>query len=298
MGSRGVGEPGVAAPDGPEADLGELVDARARLLRSRGRGDSSVVALTEDLAEALAEGQAVRCLAPGSSSEDRALAVSLARREPVHPPATDAERERRLAPDRMVFVVEHPRLAGRPMNALWVALCTGVPDTLTEVLDPGTAPVDPSAADTAVMYSIWNAEEGLAGIGAGRRLVAGAAAALLAQPTGISTVTTMSPIPGFRAWQECRDPASDRLAACARYLTSFREDGRLIDPVARFHMGNGARLWRLLPRADPSPRGEERSWGIMANYRYHPEDSTANAAALSDRRPAVGPGVASLLGGA
>jgi hypothetical protein len=60
-------------------------------------------------------------------------------------------------------------------------------------------------------------------------------------------------------------------------------------------MGNGARLLRVLPGADPSPQGMERSWGVMANYRYAAEDRAANRAALAAGRPAIGDEVAALL---
>ena len=116
----------------------------------------------------------------------------------------------------------------------------------------------------------------------------------------LSTFVTLSPIPGFRAWREARgDVPSDphqRMVDCARYLTALRDDGRPLDAVARFHLGNGARLLSLAPDGDRSERGESRSFGIMANYRYEPEDRRANRAALRDGRPAVGDEVAELLG--
>ena len=91
--------------------------------------------------------------------------------------------------------------------------------------------------------------------------------------------------------------AAEAERACATYLTTTGDDGRPIDPVARFHLGNGARLWHLAGDADRSERGMQRSFGLMANYRYEPEDRAANAEALRQGRPALGPGVAALLRG-
>ncbi|HTO00263.1 MAG TPA: malonyl-CoA decarboxylase family protein, partial [Microthrixaceae bacterium] len=88
---------------------------------------------------------------------------------------------------------------------------------------------------------------------------------------------------------------SDLLGACARYLTATDSDGRLIDSVARFHMRNGARLWRINWLGDISTRGLNRSWGLMANYRYSPEDREANKLALAQGRPALGAEVAEFL---
>ncbi|MGV3759860.1 MAG: malonyl-CoA decarboxylase domain-containing protein, partial [Actinomycetota bacterium] len=68
------------------------------------------------------------------------------------------------------------------------------------------------------------------------------------------------------------------LPAVARYLTSF-EGGRVLDPVANFHLSNGALVDTLRWRANTEDYGLERSWGVMASYRYDPERIAANAAA-------------------
>ena len=57
------------------------------------------------------------------------------------------------------------------------------------------------------------------------------------------------------------------LSAGARYLTTVR-DGRALDPVANFHLSNGASLERLNWLANPAPYGIEESLGVMVNYRY------------------------------
>lgn len=65
---------------------------------------------------------------------------------------------------------------------------------------------------------------------------------------------------------------------CARYLVSERRRGRALDPVAHFHLRNGAEAWRLNWMADASPRALRSSAGFMANYRYWPERTVRNAA--------------------
>ncbi len=116
---------------------------------------------------------------------------------------------------------------------------------------------------------------------------------------------TLSPAPGFRPWLDAAiadgtrtvdltDPIS-LSGAAATYLTARRPDGRPLDAVARFHLRNGARLWRIDPGADPSDRGDQRSYGLMVNYRYDPEDRAANRRLLDSGGVAVGESVQALF---
>ncbi len=285
---------GVMTP----SDVSDLVDRRAALLRVADRSDDERRELersTSELRELLERREPhVRRI---TSDEPGDLLERLAAAEPVHPISDADDLADRLDDDRRCFVLEHPLLPGRPLNVVWVALWRGVPDDLSAILDPGAATDDPAAADTAVFYSIWNVEPGLVGLPGGRALLGGVVEQLRSELPGLSTFITLSPVPGFRRWDEAGGPAGieERTRACARYLTSLDDDGRPIDPVARFHLGNGARLFALAPGADGSPRGLDRSYGIMANYRYEPEDRSANAASLRAGHPVVGPGVAALL---
>jgi malonyl-CoA decarboxylase len=70
------------------------------------------------------------------------------------------------------------------------------------------------------------------------------------------------------------------LRAAARYLTEAKDKGRPLDLVARFHLGNGARIERLNWLADTSPKGLEQSFGLMVNYLYHPDAIEANVEAF------------------
>ena len=272
---------------------------RAELLSHCGPSDAEELAdLTDQLGRVMqAEELMVRRLTidEPSGTLDRLVAE-----EPVHPFAGPDDLADRLDVDRRCFVLEHPALPGRPLNIVWCALRVGVPGRLVEILDADAPTVDPALADTAVFYSIWNVEPGLVGLPGGHRLLEGAIGALRSEFGALSTFVTLSPIPGFRAWLEARgDVPADphqRLVECARYLTALRDDGRPLDAVARFHLGNGARLLSLARNGDRSERGDARSFGIMANYRYEPEDRAANRASLHDGRAAVGDDVAALLG--
>jgi len=68
---------------------------------------------------------------------------------------------------------------------------------------------------------------------------------------------------------ETRSPVRQLLLrSAARYLGRELTDGQPVDPVARFHLGNGARVERLNWAGDPSPKGLKQSYGLMVNYLY------------------------------
>jgi malonyl-CoA decarboxylase len=299
-------------PAGPEplvADATHLLTRRASLLDDR---DDPSTERREELEQVTAQLRAaldavepsVRRVGP---DDDPALLERLRNEEPVHPAPDEASFRRRLAPDRRVFVLEHPALPGRALNVVFAALCHGVAHDLAPLLAPaGDTDGDGSrVADTAVFYSIWNVEPGLAGLPGGRQLLEGAMALLDDERAGLETHATLSPVPGLRQWVAEHHPAASGTAPpaeelrplAARYLVQRREDGRPLDAVARFHLGNGARLLSLCPGADPSARGQERSFGLMANYRYAPEDRAANRRELRAGRPAVSDEIADLSSG-
>jgi malonyl-CoA decarboxylase len=90
---------------------------------------------------------------------------------------------------------------------------------------------------------------------------------------------------GEHAWSQdaplataLREPLS-RVAA--RYLLEARKNDGPLDPVARFHLGNGARVERLNWLADTSSKGLLQSWGLMVNYLYDPDDIERNVEAFA-----------------
>ena len=129
--------------------------------------------------------------------------------------------------------------------------------------------------NTAVFYSISNCQEGLSGISFGNFLIKQVAHKLKQENDGLDKFVTLSPAPGFVRWLEesSIDLDSDEnmlLKQALIYLiTSDREDGLPNDPVAKFHLGNGAILERINLNADLSSKGLMQSKGVMVNYLYN-----------------------------
>ncbi|TRY85232.1 hypothetical protein DNTS_009271 [Danionella cerebrum] len=71
---------------------------------------------------------------------------------------------------------------------------------------------------------------------------------------------------------------------CAWYLYGEKRRGYALNPVANFHLQNGATMWRLNWQADTSPRGIANSCGIMVNYRYFLQETGTNSAAYLHNR--------------
>ncbi|WP_345794319.1 malonyl-CoA decarboxylase [Thauera sp. JM12B12] len=98
--------------------------------------------------------------------------------------------------------------------------------------------------------------------------------------TGVEAPALATLLEGDTAWsrdddlqQALREPL---LRLAARYLLEARRGDKPVDAVARFHLGNGARVERLNWLADRSDKGLGQSWGLMVNYLYDPDDIEAN----------------------
>src|SRR5262249_20509320 len=79
-----------------------------------------------------------------------------------------------------------------------------------------------------------------------------------------------------------KSPVRQFLLRCAaHYLGRETHDGKPLDPVARFHLGNGARVERLNVAADPSAKGLKQSYGLMVNYLYDPKRLDRHRAMLA-----------------
>ena len=142
-------------------------------------------------------------------------------------------------------------------------------------------------ATTAIFYSISNTQPGLRGVSFGDSLIKQVVETLHQEFPRLKTFATLSPIPGLRGWLMKNAPAEllkawERVAEmpenaperrallgwAARYLGAELQDGKPVDPVARFHLGNGACVERLNWAADPSAKGLKQSYGLMVNYLY------------------------------
>ncbi len=210
----------------------------------------------------------------------------------------DDLRRRLQPPDRRCFAFFHPAMPSEPLIFVEVALTKGVPGSIQKLLAEARDPVDPGDADTAVFYSISNCQKGLRGVSFGNFLIKQVATDLTRDFANIKTFVTLSPIPGFTAWlnkaaenhpgsrlteiahqlNEAGDgpqaildslPEADlRTLAGHYFMVERRPDGQPLDPVARFHLGNGASLKNIHVKGDVSAKGVQQSAGMMVNYLY------------------------------
>lgn len=254
----------------------------------------------------------------------RELHEHLLRYEKVHPMEDRSELRRRLQPkDRRIYAFFHPATGNLPLIFVEVALVKDVPTHISPLLR-AEASTNPAKADTAALYSINNALEGLAGVSFGNLLIKQVIDQAVEELTHLQNYVTISPIPGFRRWldaqaqlrQDAGDPSYAQLAhdlktlggklpdaedeqartrmlsdkpklpradlegirarlfpVLGRYIAHTRRaDGKPVDPVARFHLGNGASAWQLNWPANSSTQAWEQSYGAMINYRYEPEE--------------------------
>jgi malonyl-CoA decarboxylase len=218
------------------------------------------------------------------------LIEKLIKYEAVHDIRSWADVKNRLDSDRRCYGFFHPRLPGEPLIFVEVALTDEIAGNIGPLLDETAAPADLNKATTAIFYSISNTQDGLRGVSFGDSLIKRVVEELKAEFPKLRTFATLSPIPGLRAWLQKNAPAEllaaldDPLALApkapqraqllgwaARYLGRELQDGKPLDPVARFHLGNGARVERLHWGGDPSPKGLKQSFGLMVNYLYDPK---------------------------
>lgn len=261
---------------------------------------------------------------PIKKDESPDLLRFLMEAEHVHPMKDRAELKRRIAPrDRRIYAFFHPAVKV-PLIFVEVALTRGVSDQIEPLLDPGDA-ISPHDADTAVLYSINNSLDGLAGISFGSLLIKQVIDDVQRELPHVETFVTLSPIPGLRRWWEqhpsdsaelnellettdgpeaLREAFEDDvdlretfLRQVAQYLThAVGPDGRLVDPVGRFHLGNGASVWQIDPQASLQDYAWRQSFGAMVNYRYEPAKVEERHEAFVARQDvAVSPEVQQLL---
>ncbi len=190
--------------------------------------------------------------------------------EAVHTIESWEDLRRRVEPpDRRCFAFFHPAMPDEPLIFVEVALTKGVPGSVQDLLKEERETLTEEDADTAVFYSISNCQAGLASISFGNSLIKQVAADLSLELPGLKTFVTLSPIPGLAAWAGDVEEDTDLRMLAAHYLVSAkRDDGLPLDPVARFHLGNGAQVHNVHAGADLSDRGVAQSFGTMVNYLY------------------------------
>ena len=233
--------------------------------------------------------------------------------------------KRRLDPlDRRCFAYFHPSLVDEPLIFVEVALTNHIPDAIGPLLsEPSKTDRDraaQTAPTTAVFYSISNCQAGLRGISFGNFLIKQVVEDLLSEHPGLKTFVTLSPVPRFAGWlasvrsnnatgltdderetlagidrsdwlkdDKARQAITPLLAGlAARYFLVERSSrGSVIDPVARFHLGNGARLERINVGGDTSEKGHRESHSLMVNYLYDPKMIEENHEAFANKGEVV-----------
>ena len=303
------------APDG----IRTLVKMREALLELR-REAPELAAVDADFSHLFGSwfNRGFLLLRPIDWSTPANILEKIIRYEAVHDIGGWDELRRRLEPeDRRCFAFFHPQLADDPLIFVEVALTREVPSSIDTLLRQDRTVLPLAEATTAVFYSISNCQEGLRGVSFGNFLIKQVLEDLRRDHPKLQNFVTLSPVPGFSDWlaRELRNEASDALpeparkilrrleepgweeqgqgaevleasltAAAAWYFLRARDSkGRVIDPVARFHLGNGARLEHINYLADRSPRAMRQARGLMVNYLYKLDEIETNHDAFAAR---------------
>jgi len=286
-----------------------LVDLRADLLRYLKR-DPALVALDRELEVRLTawfdvgflELQRITWNSPA------VLLEKLMQYEAVHEIRSWSDLKNRLDSDRRCYAFFHPRMPMEPLIFVEVALTERLASSVQELLDEQAPVFDARHADTAIFYSISNTQPGLRGVSFGNFLLKRVIDDLKRDFPRLKTFATLSPMPQLAAWVRHNPEVlagveldAARLAAgewtmnreqarrlreplaklAARYLTQARSGQLPYDPVTRFHLGNGARIERINPLGDTSPKGLDQSFGLMVNYLYDPQQIEDNVEAFA-----------------
>ncbi len=243
-----------------------------------------------------------------------AVLEKLIQYEAVHAISDWRDLRRRLDPDdRRCYAFFHPATGDEPLIFVEVALCKGIPDNVQRILEHGEE-VPLEVADTAVFYSISNCQAGLKGVSFGNFLIKQVVQELSRELPQLKNFVTLSPVPGFADWLAeqrasqslvlsetlgtfLQDHEATELPAAAHkefmrlaayYLTEAKHrSGQPLNPVARFHLGNGASLHRLNWLGDTSSKGLQQAHGLMVNYLYQLERIEQNHEAYTRNHSVV-----------
>jgi malonyl-CoA decarboxylase len=293
----------------------ELVAMRADLLAVM-KGNRDLAAVDRDVVHLLSSwfNRGFLVLRKIDWSTPANILEQIIRYEAVHEIRDWNDLRRRIDPvDRRCYAFFHPQLADEPLIFVEVALTESIPTAIAPLLAEARQPVPVERARTAVFYSISNTQRGLGGISFGSFLIKQVVEELRRELPKLDNFVTLSPVPGFMQWlkQATDVPVADDervllqsldkpdwfedadLTALLRsvleplaahyFLKARTPKGRLIDSVARFHIGNGARLERIDWLGDLSPKGLRESAGIMVNYLYRLDDIEKNHEAYANQ---------------
>ena len=220
--------------------------------------------------------------------------------EKVHKITDMNDLKRRLQQeDRRFFAYFHPVLEDEPLIFLEVAFTKDIGSSIQEIIKPKTD--DKTDYDTATFYSISNCQEGLMRVTLGNFLIKRAVFEIMEENPKIKNFGTLSPIPGFADWYRSlnQEKLQDILKGydvkkleflnspnlkigdpkmieekealkklVAHYLINEKINNKPLNPVSRFHLGNGASIHNILINGNTSDYGYKESFGIMVNYGY------------------------------
>jgi malonyl-CoA decarboxylase len=227
-------------------------------------------------------------------------------------------------PDRRCYAFFHPALVDDPLIFVEVALTRDIPGAIAPILAPDREVSEPDRARTAVFYSISNCQRGLAGVSFGNFLIKQVVEDICRDLPKLNTFVTLSPVASFASWlaRERADDTSIALSASDKeafaaldtpdwwrneetaaalkepllraaawyFLRAKNKRGVPADAVARFHLGNGARLERINWLGDTSERAMQQAHGFMVNYQYDLDDIEKNHEAFAENRTVVASG--------
>jgi malonyl-CoA decarboxylase len=244
------------------------------------------------------------------------------RYEAVHRIRSWDDLRRRIdPPDRRCYAFFHPALLDEPLIFVEIALTREIPDAIAPILTTTRDGVELEKVTTATFYSISNCQRGLAGVSFGNFLIKQVAQEISRENPRLKTFVTLSPAPDFARWldherksessqaltpedrkalesldrqgwwqlPQVREPMEEPLlrAAAFYYLRGKNRRGQPVDAVARFHLGNGARLERLNWLGDGSDNGITQSYGLMVNYLYDLDKVEENHEAYAEGQRVV-----------
>ncbi|MEW9854772.1 malonyl-CoA decarboxylase [Novosphingobium sp. M1R2S20] len=220
-----------------------------------------------------------------------ALLERIIRYEAVHEIHGWEDLRRRVEPiDRRCYGFFHPQMMDDPLIFVEVALTHQLPGGIHQIIAEEREVIEPRDASCAIFYSINNCRTGLKGIPFGNYLIKRVVGLLQRELPQLHTFATLSPVPGFAKWltkeqgADAAVPGAKELRVlAAKYLVTAKgKGGQPLDPVARFHLGNGARLEAVHANADLSENGQRQAHGVMVNYVYDLAEIEANHFGLTE----------------
>ncbi|TDP00478.1 malonyl-CoA decarboxylase domain-containing protein [Marinomonas balearica] len=255
----------------------KLVNMRADLLRLKGTSDT-LAALDLDFRHLFVSwfNRGFLVLRPINWETPAYILEKIIAYEAVHAIDSWDDLRRRMQPeDRCCFAFFHLSMPDEPLIFVEVALTQGIANSVQDVLSDNRQEISVDDADTAVFYSISNCQQGLNSISFGNSLIKQVVADLSSTFSNLKNFVTLSPIPSLISWAQERGinteepPFNDMKSLAAHYLLNEKAaNGKPRDPVARFHLGNGAKIHAIHNDSDVSSKGLLQSGGAMVNYLY------------------------------